>query len=475
MRIPIKEIWVGERQRKEMKNIEELAESFKTFGQITPIAVRPTNAEESALGQTAPWRLVAGGRRMAAAMFAGWLQIEATDLKDLSPYKRAAIELEENLQREGLTMVEELEAKAAIHALYQLENPGQSIRETARELGESHANLVRDLQLHALMQIDPELKKETTKKGALRKAAFKQEIKQRIASIRAVDVSDLRERLVAADMRDYVKRLPDKSVDLVFCDFPFGIDWQDARYSDKPGEIRDLLTDVVPHIVRIVKPSGWICCMMGYTHFRFLEGLFGDACATHLAYAGEHDAVVDEEHLCRYLKPEEIPWIWYRENSRNPSMHPDRHAQNVYEMFCVVNGGHARLIKPCKNVLDIPAEYDDRLHEAQRPLALCEEIISRFTLPGELVVDLCFGSGSALAAAAKMGRQFLGCDIDPQNVDRALTYVARYHNKVTPITAARSAQKQTVATPEPEPSNVAEDVSALMSEAFGSLGALDDA
>lgn len=46
----------------------------------------------------------------------------------------------------------------------------------------------------------------------------------------------------------------------------------------------------------------------------------------------------------------------------------------------------------------------------QKPLALLERIIRASSREGDLVADFFCGSGTTLAAAAKMGRRWLGCD-----------------------------------------------------------------
>lgn len=40
-------------------------------------------------------------------------------------------------------------------------------------------------------------------------------------------------------------------------------------------------------------------------------------------------------------------------------------------------------------------------------------IINRFTQPGQLILDPFCGSGTTLTAAERLGRRWIGCDIDP--------------------------------------------------------------
>lgn len=133
---------------------------------------------------------------------------------------------------------------------------------------------------------------------------------------------------------------------------------------------------------------------------------------------------------CRHAAPEDPEWLWFRPNSRNPSMWPEKHAQNQYEKICVVNMGEAVMIrKNLGNVLVYDAIYEDRIHEMQRPHGLCLDVVSRLTVGGERVLDLCYGSGSALAAAAELQRDFIGCDKNQENLAPALMFVAEHFEK----------------------------------------------
>ena len=46
----------------------------------------------------------------------------------------------------------------------------------------------------------------------------------------------------------------------------------------------------------------------------------------------------------------------------------------------------------------------------QKPLALLERIIRASSAPRDLVADFFCGSGTTLAAARRLGRNYLGCD-----------------------------------------------------------------
>lgn len=439
--VKLTDIALGDRGRKDMGDIEGLAADFLENGQITAITIRPRRPDED---YEEPFVLVAGGRRYRAALMLGWEEIEATFRNDeISDRKHRILELQENVQREAMTWQEETFMREEIHRLMQEENPGWTQSDTAEHLGLDKSMVSKELSLVKAMETDPDIAKAPTKLAAIRLVDYKKKVAERVASVSRSSLTSLREKLVTADMRDFARQLPAHSVDLCFTDFPFGIDYFEnrtedghlqSRYEDSAETLRDLLTDVIPQIVRFTKPSGWLALMMGSTHYEFLRGLIEDCCATHFEYrASEKDAYCPrgtDDHSCRWLKAEDPEWIWYRPNSRNPSMWPELHQQNQYEKICVVNMGEA-VISPLGrgkgNVLVHDAVYTDRIHEMQRPHSLCRDIVERLSLGGQLVVDLCFGSGSALAAAADLQRDFAGCDLNPKNLEPALGHVGQYY------------------------------------------------
>ena len=109
MQVPIKEIKVKKRIRRDLGDLESLAESLKRYGQISPILINKKNI------------LVAGERRLEAAKSLGWRTINAAITESSSELARLELEVEENIQRRNFTMEEVAEAT---RKLYKLQNPG---------------------------------------------------------------------------------------------------------------------------------------------------------------------------------------------------------------------------------------------------------------------------------------------------------------------------------------------------------------
>ena len=72
------------------------------------------------------------------------------------------------------------------------------------------------------------------------------------------------------------------------------------------------------------------------------------------------------------------------------------------------------------DIWSIPAESARRVgHPAPFPVELPEQLIRLYTFENDLVLDPFMGSGSALVAAARLGRRYVGYDLDASYVDLA--------------------------------------------------------
>lgn len=60
-----------------------------------------------------------------------------------------------------------------------------------------------------------------------------------------------------------------------------------------------------------------------------------------------------------------------------------------------------------------------KIHPAQKPVKLLKKLIEIFTDVGDVVIDPCCGSGSTLRAAAELGRNAYGFEIDRNFYNRA--------------------------------------------------------
>ncbi|MTI93901.1 MAG: nucleoid occlusion protein [Firmicutes bacterium] len=128
------------RQEFKQEQLEELAQSIKTYGLLQPIIVRPARDG---------YQLVAGERRWRACTMLGWDRIPAV-IKELNDSAMAAIALIENLQRENLDYFEEA---VGYHRL--LAEFGLTQEVLAQRIGKSQSTIANKMRL---LKLAPEIR-----------------------------------------------------------------------------------------------------------------------------------------------------------------------------------------------------------------------------------------------------------------------------------------------------------------------------
>ncbi len=74
----------------------------------------------------------------------------------------------------------------------------------------------------------------------------------------------------------------------------------------------------------------------------------------------------------------------------------------------------------------LPADSRERLgYPTQKPEALLARLLDLFTEPGDRIADFACGSGTTAAAASRMMRPWLACDLDPRAVACTAGRIAR--------------------------------------------------
>ena len=88
----------------------------------------------------------------------------------------------------------------------------------------------------------------------------------------------------------------------------------------------------------------------------------------------------------------------------------------VEEAVMGVKGGRPTFnSKYNRGVYEYPLNHESRIrfHPTQKPTPLFQELIHIHSNEGDLVLDCFLGGGTTAWAAERMGRRFIGCEIDP--------------------------------------------------------------
>lgn len=101
--------------------------------------------------------------------------------------------------------------------------------------------------------------------------------------------------------------------------------------------------------------------------------------------------------------------IWNKGNAT-----PNRYYLNAYEMILMLRKGNAKNINNMgtKNILDIKNIRGNKTHPTEKPVELNEIFIQNSSNNSETVLDPFMGTGSCGVACKKLGRSFIGIEID---------------------------------------------------------------
>ncbi len=115
---------------------------------------------------------------------------------------------------------------------------------------------------------------------------------------------------------------------------------------------------------------------------------------------------------CIWNKPDATPKL----NGQGPAL--------SYECFTTAwcGAGHARWNGGGRRgVFTHPTNAPDRHgeHPTEKPVALMSEIVALFSNYGQTILDPFMGSGTTGVACAKLGRKFIGIEIEPRYFDIA--------------------------------------------------------
>ena len=393
------------RRRKDLGKIEKMMKSIETFGQLQPIVINRNN------------ELIYGGRRLAACTLLN-IKVRACYKDTIDPLLMRELELEENLQRKDFTPAEECLAVEELVKMKQEKygkpvqgkTGGFTLEDAAETIGKTKGNVIESLQIAEMIKSFPSLKEAKTKSEI--KKAYKglQKVGENIAALASYEKSVKKEKrffIRNADARDDMKEIKDKSVDLLFTDPPYGINIDKVAMSTGGATGGDLTTTGIKYDDSTANALG-LYEKLAFESYRFCKdtahALVFCAPSTFLPAM---KAFNKAGWICS-----ERPVIWIKGNSGQNNQ-PSYWFSAAYEILLFARKPLSRLVIEGK--VDwlqcdiIPS--GQKIHQAEKPIPLLKELISRVALPGQKLYDPFMGSGSIIEAACEMKLIPSGCEL----------------------------------------------------------------
>lgn len=231
--------------------------------------------------------------------------------------------------------------------------------------------------------------------------------------------------LKQGDCLELMKNIPDKSVDMVLCDLPYGITackWDSViPFDDLWAAYKRIIKDNGAIVLFGSEPFSTKLKSSNLSMYRY-DWVWDKQRGSNFATARKqpmksHEIIsVFYKHLPIYN-----PQFWYSkpyktsEKKRNKKIEglQDGSVANICTATVSEDGKRYPL-----SILSFPRD-NDRVHPTQKPVPLLEYLIRTYTNEGEIVLDNCMGSGSTGVACVNTRRDFIGIELDEHYFDIA--------------------------------------------------------
>lgn len=264
-------------------------------------------------------------------------------------------------------------------------------------------------------------------------------------------MDDKKYKLILGDCLEEMKNIPDKSVDLILCDLPYGTttcSWDTIIPFDLLWiEYNRIIKPHSPIVLFGSQPFTSALINSNISNFReeiiWLKNKAGSGMQANQKHIKIHENIIVFCNESRYTYN---PQKWLIEDkefiTQRKTFKDNEYIGNQ------IYGATTRTRKPdtgLRNPISIiscrvpftPAktktyteDVELRLHPTQKPIGVCEYLIKTFSNDGDLILDNCMGSGTTGIAALQHGRRFIGIELDETYFDIAKRRIEERLTKV---------------------------------------------
>jgi site-specific DNA-methyltransferase (adenine-specific) len=223
-------------------------------------------------------------------------------------------------------------------------------------------------------------------------------------------------RIYQRDCIDGMRMIPDKSIDMILCDLPYGTT-QNKWDSIIP------LEPLWEQYERIIKDNGAIVLTASQPFTSLLV-------ASNLRYF-RYEWIWRKNYATGHLNAKRMPLKEHESIVVFYKRPPLYNAQGIVPYGKVTRRGHnggnyghsgvenlQEYTNYPRSVIECSSDKEKH-HPTQKPVELFRYLLRTYTNPGEIVLDNCMGSGTTAVAATLEGRDWTGFETEPKYVEAA--------------------------------------------------------
>jgi len=230
-------------------------------------------------------------------------------------------------------------------------------------------------------------------------------------------------QLIHGDCLEKMKDIPDKSIDMILCDLPYGTTackW-DVVIPFEPlwEQYKRIIKDNGAIVLFASQPFTSALVMSNLKMFKYCGYWIKDKPSNFLMGRKQPLKYVEEwtvfyKKLCTYNP---IMELREQKNKRKNKLTSSLLKNEIIGINEKTEKYQERLLSGTNDYI-YPRNYQffknrtKGLHPTQKPVELCEYLIKTYTNEGETVLDNCMGSGSTGIACINTNRNFIGIEKD---------------------------------------------------------------
>ncbi len=221
-------------------------------------------------------------------------------------------------------------------------------------------------------------------------------------------------RIYNEDCLEGMKRIPDKSIDMILCDLPYGTTackWDTViPFEPMWEQYKRLIKSNGAIVLTASQPFTSMLVMSNPKWFKYCWVWVKTKASGHLdakrkPMRKHEDIIIFGNKGWPNYYPQGLIDGTFK-TGRNVDM-----TDKVYSQY--KNHGTSTKGNYPKSVIEFAnPSGKGHLHPTQKPIALCEYLIKTYTNEGETVLDNCMGSGTTAIACINTGRNFIGFELD---------------------------------------------------------------
>lgn len=374
-----------ERQRRELTNIDELAESIHRIGLINPIVITPDGV------------LVAGERRFTACKQLGWTSIPVQLTTDLDDYELQCIELEENVKRVDLPWQDQCLAIARFHKLKSGHEEDWSQEKTATSLGIVQSAISKQLAVAVELEAGNEKVVNADKFSVARNVVERNNERKKSSALSLADatigsalgieqpVEQPSVPILNTNFHEWQVNYVGPRFNLIHCDFPYGINVADAPRQNSA---------MVDHYDDSADTYWSLCDRLAGA----MDNVIADSAHLIFWFSMEKYSQTKEflEGIGWLVNP--FPLIWHKSDNAGVAPDPQRGPRRTYEtaFFCARGDRKLTQAGTKSNSFAFPGNRADAIHVSEKPIPVLRHFLAMVCDEYSTVFDPTCGSGNAL-------------------------------------------------------------------------------